>query len=313
MKALAKAAAILSIAGSGITAATAADMAVKALPPAPAPAVYSWSGFYVGGGIGTRSSVIDSSVTSGTIGTPAVPINLPAVCASQFGVAGCGNGASLDNTAFRGSIYAGWNWQVSPMWVLGVEGDVGFADRARSLNRSPYPGIVAVAGGVPALVLGGTAADSFTVKTTWDASARVRAGYVVNPSVMLYVTGGAAWLHLENTSSCDTLGAAGAGTETCTPGGGLFGAGPAIISHSTDRFGWTVGGGAEFRLTGNWIGRAEYRYADYGTVNYSDTRASTFGAAFNPLVVSYSTKVQTHTATFGISYLFNGGPVVAKY
>jgi len=214
MKTIAKAATILAIIGSGVAAVSAADMAA----PAPAPAVYSWSGFYVGGGIGTRSAVIDSSVTSGTIGTPAVPINLPALCTSQFGLAGCGNGASLDNTAFRGSLYAGWNWQVSPVWVFGFE-DVGFADRSRSLNGSPYPGVVAAAaGGIPAFVLGGTAADPFNVKTTWDASARLRAGFVVNPSVMLYVTGGAAWLHLENTSTCDTLGAAGAGTETCTPG-----------------------------------------------------------------------------------------------
>lgn len=31
------------------------------------------------------------------------------------------------------------------------------------------------------------------------------------------------------------------------------------------RPGWTVGGGLETRIAGNWLARLEYRYADFGT------------------------------------------------
>jgi hypothetical protein len=36
-----------------------------------------------------------------------------------------------------------------------------------------------------------------------------------------------------------------------------------------------------------------------------------FSAPNSPLVVNTSTRLQTHTATFGISYLFGGGPIAA--
>ena len=38
---------------------------------------------------------------------------------------------------------------------------------------------------------------------------------------------------------------------------------------STTRTGWTVGGGVEAVVTGNWLARAEVRYADYG--NFKQT------------------------------------------
>ena len=48
---------IVGLAVFGMAApASAADMAVKALPPAPLPIIYNWSGFYIGanGGWGTK-------------------------------------------------------------------------------------------------------------------------------------------------------------------------------------------------------------------------------------------------------------------
>jgi hypothetical protein len=92
--------AILGIVGaSAADLPVAADLPIKALPPV----VSGWNGFYIGGGLGTRSSVIDSSITSATIGTPPIPANgvNNANCISFFGPAGCANGANLDSTAFR--------------------------------------------------------------------------------------------------------------------------------------------------------------------------------------------------------------------
>jgi outer membrane immunogenic protein len=278
--------------------AMAADIAVKAvkapLPPEP---VYSWTGFYLGASVGARSSLVDASVTAATIdpslnaGSAVIPS--AAQCAA---LGGCIPGEPLNDTAFRGSVYAGWNWQVSPVWVLGVEGDAGWANKTTTLVGLDYP-----MSQLP--TFGGAAGNTFAVKTTWDASVRGRAGWLFNPSVLLYVTGGAAWLHVESTSTCTTLAAANG--SVCIPG--LYA--PSIITDSSTKTGWTIGGGIEALLNPYWVARAEYRYADFGTISNTDTR---FAQGLAPLVVSYDLRVKTHTALFGIAYKF-GGPVLAKY
>src|SRR5262245_59084758 len=50
-----------------------------AAPPPPVLSSPSWSGPYLGIGIGTRFNAVDANVTSATVGTPPTPIPLPAV------------------------------------------------------------------------------------------------------------------------------------------------------------------------------------------------------------------------------------------
>jgi outer membrane immunogenic protein len=297
--AISAAVAIGAVLGAG--AAIAADLPIKASPPV----VSGWTGFYIGGGLGTRSSVIDSSITAATIGTPPIPANgvNNANCTTFYGQAGCANGASLDSTAFHGTIYGGHNWQLSPAWVVGVEADVGFANKTRSLNGSPFPGIIM--DGTASFQLGNTAGSSFAAKTNWDSSVRLRAGYLFNPSVLLYATGGAEWINLSQTSNCGTE-RFGTGPWTCGPlQWQNTTLGPASITQSNTRLGYTAGGGLEAKLAPQWIVRGEYRYADFGTINNVVTRTATPAtASLTPVSVSYSTRVQTHTTTIGLSYLF---------
>jgi hypothetical protein len=81
------------------TVAHAADLPVKAPPPAAAP--WSWSGFYVGGQVGglvgtsTFSNPYDQSVFGGYVTTP----------------------------AFLSGLQLGYNWTVAPRWVVGLEAD----------------------------------------------------------------------------------------------------------------------------------------------------------------------------------------------
>ncbi len=59
---------LVGIAALGFaTSASAADMAVKAPPPAPLPAIYNWSGFYVGinGGWGNSRNCLDFMLVAG--------------------------------------------------------------------------------------------------------------------------------------------------------------------------------------------------------------------------------------------------------
>src|SRR5215469_10654102 len=101
-----KLAAAIAIAGIFGTPAFAADMAVKGPAPAPAPAVYNWTGWYVGvnAGASMGSANTDYNVT---------PIT---VTGAVFGSTTPGFGFS-DRTApdgFIGGGQIGYNWQWSP-------------------------------------------------------------------------------------------------------------------------------------------------------------------------------------------------------
>src|ERR1700754_1911745 len=91
---------LLGTAGS----ASAADMAVKAPPPAPLPVIYNWSGFYIGanGGWGQSRNCWDFVDVAGG------------------GFAGWGSGGLVG-----GRI--GYRWQAS-QWVFGLEAQADWAD-----------------------------------------------------------------------------------------------------------------------------------------------------------------------------------------
>jgi outer membrane immunogenic protein len=281
----------------GMTAAAqGADFPAKA-PIYKAPAVVeSWGGFYVGGGIGFRSSESRVNLDSATDTTS------PAVLQNRFVAANCLAGLPcvtnhpFNGTAFRGTLYAGYNWQIGRA-VVGLEGDAGFADQTTTVAGGAYPATPFAAGGSPS--------NSFALRTTWDASLRARGGYLVDPSVLLYGTAGPSWIHFETTSNCSTLLSA---DGACAPGGFPVLAPPSITNSHT-QLGYTVGGGIETMLWPNWIARAEYRFSDYGRVSNTDVRSSPLGVQ----TATYDTTLRTHTATFGLAYKFGNAGSMAAY
>src|ERR1700722_3270123 len=93
--------ALAGLASLGVTSALAADMPVKA--PMVAPVANTWTGFYVGASLGGQWLNY-----SGTI--LAAP-------------AGVGATRSQNTASVRAGGYAGYNWQIGPRWVVGLEGD----------------------------------------------------------------------------------------------------------------------------------------------------------------------------------------------
>jgi outer membrane immunogenic protein len=283
-------------AGSSNAYAQAAGPLVYKAPPA---AVASWSGLYLGAGIGTRSAVVDGSVPSAATAAgvfAAVNWTGPTTCGAGTGTV-CPGGESLDNTAFRVNPYIGYNWQIGSQWLAGVEGDWGWANASRTLSGVWYPG------GSPNFFQGQGDA-SFSVKTTWDASIRARLGFLVTPTFQVYGTGGPAWIHVAQTSNCPTAQTSNyCGSGFAQPQLPLDNFAPASITSSTTRLGWTIGAGAEMMLWRNWIARAEYRYADFGTWTNTDVRPCGFApCAHGSLTVTDSLRLQTHLATLGLAY-----------
>jgi outer membrane immunogenic protein len=140
------------------TSASAADMAVKAPPPAPLPVIYNWGGFYVGAnaGYGWSNRCID--VTA---------INNVAI----FDAEGC---RSAGGGVVGGQI--GYRWQASN-WVFGLEAQGDWAN-LRNSNQSLF-------------FTSNGFADTWTTKTTALGLFTGQVGYAWN-NVLWYVKGGAA-------------------------------------------------------------------------------------------------------------------------
>jgi outer membrane immunogenic protein len=127
--------------------------------------------------------------------------------------------------------------------------------------------------------------DDYRTRINWQGSTRARLGVAID-RFHVYATGGVAYAGI-NYSAFD------AGTLT-------------RIGNTSTRVGYTVGAGAEYAFTPNWVASLEYRYTDFGSRNVN----------LNPVFAgSTSFKTHTHTVRAGVSYLFSTGPsaVVARY
>jgi len=265
---------VVALAG---TPALAADMVMKAPPPPPAP-VNSWTGFYVGGGVGAKWT--DTTWTTTSLVT--IPNGGPAP------VVDASSPRNYDATKATASVFAGYNWQLTPQWVGGVEFDVAYANNAVTATGIPGCTILCLAGAP------GPGVDQSSVKLGWDGSARLRLGYLVSPTTLLFATGGVAWQNIKTSATCQLSAA----DPFC---GVVAGTPPfATDTHSTTRTGWTVGGGLEEKISENWFLRATYRYSDFGSFN--ETFNLSIPAEAN--IVGASFKVRTQVAAAGLAYRF---------
>jgi outer membrane immunogenic protein len=123
---------ILAVSGSAF----AADIAVKAPLPAPAP-VYSWTGWYAGVNAGASFGHVttDFNVAPVTVTTLAGPaITTPGVAGSD----------TEYPSGFMGGGQIGYNWQYSPLIVVGLEADFqGALERDSNIVTSNFTGVAA--------------------------------------------------------------------------------------------------------------------------------------------------------------------------
>src|SRR5438105_2108399 len=105
--------------------ALAADMAVKASPLAPAPAPWSWTGFYVGGqfGGGWSNEAVAYSVNDPASAQLVIGSGTPTSFPGEQPVATF----RIPQNGPVGGIGAGYNWQAGPNWLVGLEADFSFA------------------------------------------------------------------------------------------------------------------------------------------------------------------------------------------
>ncbi|HEX2653225.1 MAG TPA: outer membrane protein [Xanthobacteraceae bacterium] len=160
-----------------------------------------------------------------------------------------------------GGAQIGCNYQTG-QWVWGIEGDFQGSDQHKTT----------------AVTIGAT---TVTQKDSipWFGTFRGRVGFTPWERVMLYVTGGGGYARTT--------------ADLVITNGGVTGA----SSASNDRAFWTVGGGIEWVLVGNWTAKVEYLYLDMGS--FSQTAASVNGA-----IVTDNVRFKDNIARFGVNYRF---------
>ena len=218
---------------------SAADLPRKPAPAyiPPAPPPYVWTGCYIGANIGAGWTNIEA--TNVVTGATVSP----------------------NNSGFVGGGQIGCDYQFS-QWVIGFRNVFD----GTSLNKS-------VAFTDPAAGFTGTANSH----TNWFDALTARAGYLIQPNLLLYAQGGAAW------TSANVKFINSAGTQV------------GEISRNSDT-GWTVGGGIEWQFIPHWSTFVEYNFMGFGT------NSATFQACGGNCLVSAKANIQN--VLVGLNYRF---------
>lgn len=137
------------------------------------------------------------------------------------------------DTSFAGSGFLGYNMQCGQT-VFGIEGDAGFLGlEGKGQLDSPFGPV------------------HLKDEIDWLITLRARAGVLVSPDAMIYVTGGLALADISHKLSIP-----GAGFEQTNSGW---------------ETGWTIGGGLDYALRPGWSLRAEVLYVDLGSQTHTYT------------------------------------------
>ncbi len=234
-------------------AAQAADLPSRKAPPpvfVPPPPVLTWTGFYAGLNLGGGWMANNSS-----------------------NLWGWGNNGNTGGVVGGGQI--GYNYQLSPMFVVGLETDfqgtsIGSGGGANNLWALGW----------------GWGNGGSTARINWFGTVRGRAGITFPgmPTLLVYGTGGFAYGEVQRNSWWN--------------------------QNSAVQTGWTAGGGAEWMFLPNWSAKAEYLYTDISGNNQN----AFFNPGFGLNNVNNHTRFHTVRAGVNYHFNFGApAPVLAKY
>jgi outer membrane immunogenic protein len=246
---------------TGMVAAPAADMPLKAPPMAP---IYDWSGFYVGvnaGGVWDRGNLTDTSGAAFSfapfafISPPAFPpAGIPTLVPGTIPLPGTLTVGSGQHSSFVGGGQIGYNWQ-SGRWVYGLEGQIqglktgqDFAFAAQEVITLPF--------------VTHTLTGNGTLERDIQAALRGRLGYTWD-RLLVYGTGGVAFTRLKTNAAYTYAFALAPGVA---PIAGI--ANPTTtttaFNGSTTLTGLTLGAGFQYAFWQNVSIGLDYAHTFYG-------------------------------------------------
>jgi outer membrane immunogenic protein len=254
-------------------------------PPAQL-AAYHWAGFYLGANVGLGVARDRTTTPFNTFTTATGAPGLSAAETFSFVPLGAIGGGQV-----------GFNWQVAPRWVLGLETDFQGSGQKDSVCMN-----------CASINTGGGSAPfgtTYTQAIDWFGTLRGRAGWTHGP-MLVYATGGLAYGRVKTDEMVNTIPFL---TGVTTTG-----------SFSQTKVGWTAGAGVEGQLFGNWTAKAEYLYMDLGSVSGNVVAPQTvIPININPNNVNisenrgFNSAIHDHIFRLGVNYRFDPGAIVAGY
>ncbi len=271
-----------------------------AAPQLPAGAPSPWAGFYGGFNLGGVTSTATTVRTNGAsiYDWAAGELNMPYGFSSPYRT----GSANVSQTGVIGGLQIGYNYQFAPQVILGFETD--------------FQGASAQGSGSFLSLAGATDKDALThlqsgvVNTSagldWMGTARARIGYLVQPSLLVFATGGFAY--------GGTWAAVNTSGYHWHPGNVV--AHPANPVTPTSDYlnqvsvGWAAGGGVEWMFMQNWSAKVEGIYYDLGALAFSGQ----YSPLINPaapasvaIINEATTRVnyQGVVARLGVNYHFS--------
>ncbi|WP_421091288.1 outer membrane protein [Pseudochrobactrum sp. MP213Fo] len=148
---------------------------------------------------------------------------------------------SVNNNGPIAGIYAGYNWEFSNNYLLGLEGDVNYTNLSKQSHYTKF---------------GPTPPDDrdfiWSTQLQWEAALRMRFG-INYGRALPYLAAGVSLAGVKNNNLAQEA--------------------PYISTDdNTTRVGYTLGAGLDYALTNNLLLRTEYRYSDYGSKSvFNDT------------------------------------------
>jgi outer membrane immunogenic protein len=245
------ASALVMIAGSAI----AADLpSYKAPPPPPPPPIMTWTGLY--GGLNFGVGFYDRNSSN----------------AWNWGW----NNHGGSRAGVVGGSQLGYNFQVTPMFVVGVETDFQGTSIGSGAGGNSWGWFF----GLPPVT---------TATLNWFGTARGRAGItLLSQKVLVYGTGGFAYGEVQRN--------------------GWWNQNRAVQT------GWTAGGGAEWMVIPNWSLKLEYLYTQISGTGNNNNWFWVFNPGWG--LNSPNNRTRFHTIRAGVNYHLTFGspaPVLAKY
>jgi len=171
---------------------------------------------------------------------------------------------SPNNSGFAGGVQVGCDYQMS-QWVIGIR---NIFDGTSISNGSTWTD--------------GVFSGTVNSKLRWFDALTARGGFLIQPNLLFYVQGGAAW------TSWDITATNGAGAQIAEFSGG-------------NRTGWTVGGGVEWMFVPHWSVFLEYNFMGFGT---RSNAAQVCVAGVGCTADTFSAKGDLQNVLLGVNYKF---------
>lgn len=168
-----------------------------------------------------------------------------------------GDHSDPDTNGFIGGVYGGYNYQMSNNVVVGLDADLTYSNAKGGAGYFSNVGFP----------FGTNFQSDLDLK--WSGAVRGRLGYAVD-RFLPYIAGGVAVGSVKYQGLNNGVPFDNGGTRT--------------------HVGWTLGVGAEYAFTDKWLGRAEYRYTDFGSERISDSEIDV--------------KMHTNDVRLGLAYKF---------